>query len=305
MSTEDQLTAEERELVAAFEARKAVKAATIVLPDETEVEPMRHAEVVMREIFEGIRRPPAPAEERSCTVCGASTTDPDDEPLCSRPECEARLAASRWFAKPKVAMLHHSRTPDKYRESFDVQRIRGTGRRWPRCEYGSCSSEFWAGDPTIVSIVGPNQYGKSRLAAELAYRLLRAYGVELAWPCFVKRGGTAPDDAAIPRKRPLLWLRHQELYDEDRYLQLGVPRPLQNQARVATLLVVDDFGWSEKAIDILADLCEYRLARGRVTIWTSHLHFKRQDDGPSIQGLAHMIYARMRTGAVYSLGDKR
>ena len=239
-------------------------------------------------------------EERSCEICGEPTTDTNEPPLCHRPGCERRLKARRWAALPKRQLLKHTKTPELYREDFDVDRIGGYWQgRWPSCEYGRGSAEDWIGEPPFVTIVGPNQYGKSRLAAEMCVRAIRADQGESVSHCIGRR---------TDRIYPMLWIRPHQLLKEDRELKLGQARDLMNYAERARYLVIDELEWAKDGIERVADLCEERHSCRRPTIWTSHLHFYSQTDPqrePSIQDLSVMIHARLKAGMVINLGDRR
>lgn len=286
------------------------------LPPGSSPAPMRKPDFAA--IFERLKNK-ATAEERPCSVCETLTTDANDPPLCSSSRCEASLRARRWAALPKADMLRHTGVPELYREDFDVDLLGGYWQgRWPHCGHeevpklargfgqAACwEPEHWACDPPFVTIIGPNQYGKTRLAVEMCCRAIKVDAGESVAHCFERSG------AESTRIFPLYFIRAAQLLKEDRELRLGAPRAMMNHALAARFLILDDIGWQRYGIEALANLCEERHSRRRPTIWTSHLHFNevrkdpRDRPAPSIRGLSDMIWARMRKGLVIALGDSR
>lgn len=251
-------------------------------------------------------------EERPCSVCGSATTDANDPPLCLISRCEATLKARRWSALPKVDMLRHTGTPELYREDFDVDQLGGYWRgRWPTCRDPEVPDlvrglrpgmthdpEEWTGLVPFVTIIGPNQNGKTRLAVEMCVRAIKADQGESTAHCFGRSG------ADSTRVYPLYFVNHLSLVEEDRELPLGQPRAMMNYAKAARFLILDDLGQTSAGIERISNLCEARHSRRRPTVWTSHLYFSSTSEGNSIRGLSEMMYARMRQGLVVALGDK-
>ncbi|MCP3961352.1 MAG: ATP-binding protein [bacterium] len=232
----------------------------------------------------------APAGWAPCEFCQ------QDAPAggCDRLRCCERRRARRWAAGSKELVLNKSRTPDAYRDNFDIARLPHLAGDFPRAfdyvasnglghpAYLDARADEWAGKSqgqNQVSLIGMNGRGKSRLAAEMMFRAIRARSGEIESAC---------------------WVTAAEIGSEERETPLGQPRPLRHRCRTSGIVVVDDMGWSGRDAEAMANLCEWRHSRRRPTIWTTHLPWA-SGPGLNLRKFAPMIYRRLSEGLIFQL----
>lgn len=193
---------------------------------------------------------------RQCRTCKrrhCPDLPPDD--------CIAAEKAIRWAKGPRAEVLASCGVPDIYREEFHVERTRA--KDWPAVlDIGSSKADKkpvsgagrvdqWAGRPSTLTLLGVSGAGKSRMAAEMMWRLIVA---------------------GKGRLRSGFWITGWRLLEEENAYRLGEPAPASRvRARASDVLVFDDLGQSDREAGFALRLVEERMAARRPTIVTTHL----------------------------------
>lgn len=225
----------------------------------------------------------------NCEVCGDEFIGLEPDPaVCARRCClvarEQRIRRELERQKDRATVLSNATVPNLYAGDFDLGRVqhheqpspasRQAGQRpiWP--SWGGRPVNRWKGEPSCVLITGPTGVGKSALAAEVLYKVMRA-------------GNT-----------PGFWVTMGDLVNEQREISLGAAGPLIRSAREATALVLDELGTGHRFtadLQFLLTLVEHRVSGMMPTIFTSHVALADLDE------IARSILSRAGSGIVLEL----
>lgn len=224
-----------------------------------------------------------------CEVCEVEVIGTKSDPaVCGRRRCvaamEQRIRRELERQKDRATVLSSAKVPELYGGDFDLGRVqhreqpspasRQAGQQpvWPSS--GGRPMNRWKGDPSCVLITGPTGVGKSALAAEILYKIMRA------------------------GKTPGLWVTMGDLVNEQREISLGTAGPLIRSAREAAALVLDELGAGHRFtadLQFLLTLVEQRVSRKMPTIFTSHVALVDLDE------ISQGILSRAGSGIVLEL----
>lgn len=224
-----------------------------------------------------------------CEVCGGEVIGLKSDPaICGNRRCdlaiEQRIRRDLERQKDRATVLAGAKVPELYGGDFDLGRVQhqeqpspasrqaGQQPAWPSS--GGRPMNRWKGDPSCVLITGPTGVGKSALAAEILYKIMRA------------------------GRTPGFWVTMGDLVNEQREISLGAAGPLIRSSREATALVLDEIGAGHRFtadLQFLLTLVEYRVSRMMPTIFTSHVALGDLDE------ISRAILSRAGSGIVLEL----